>query len=264
MCVATGNQLSEGGGGEGGGAQLHHGIETWPLFFFPLPFSFSSLREATRLLPCTDTCTRSHAHFAKSSIHKRGEQSKQHDGQLQEKYNFYHLQLCVACLLRFKLVLFKAEFSLRCIFLKARKVDLNLITCEARAIMRWSSYINTKSINCFASEIKIAGRILQWVPNLKPRYRKMSLCEFGPKMFALVLCAQMCASAIWWWSLSWQLYGTFIMVNCLYWCVRSNFGCRIYVLHMLHSTWSVLCFIIFLFVYVPFVAYSVLHLCYLQ
>lgn len=66
MCVATGNQLSEGGGGEGGGAQLHHGMETWPLFFFPLPFSFSSLREATRLLPCTDTCTHSHAHFAKS------------------------------------------------------------------------------------------------------------------------------------------------------------------------------------------------------
>lgn len=49
------------------------------LFFFPLPFSFSSLREATRLLPCTDTCTRSHAHFAKSRIDKRGEQSKQHD-----------------------------------------------------------------------------------------------------------------------------------------------------------------------------------------
>lgn len=62
---------------------------------------------------------------------------------------------------------------------------MNLITCEACAIIRWSSYINTKSINCFASEIQIADRIIQRVPNLKPRYRNMSLCEFGPKCLCL-------------------------------------------------------------------------------
>lgn len=126
--------------------------------FFP-PFLF-----LTRLSEKPRVCCRAQTH-APAVMHilpnqgfqgrKRGEQSKQHDGQFQEKYNFYHLQLCVACLLRFELVLFKAEFSWRCVFLKARKVSMNLITWEACNIIRWSSYINTKSINCFASEIKI-------------------------------------------------------------------------------------------------------------
>lgn len=149
---------------------------------------------------------------------------------------------------------------------------MNLITCEACAIILWSSYVNTKGINCFAFEIKIADRIIQWVPNLKPRYRNMSLCEFGPKIFAFVLCAQICASAIWclgscdvevfhgscmlllsWWIVCMSVYAHIL---------DAEYMCYIYCI--LHSTWSVFCFIIFLFMYVPFVANSVLHLCYLQ
>lgn len=122
---------------------------------------------------------------------------------------------------------------------------MNLITCEACAIILWSSYVNTKSINWFA--LQIADRIIQWVPNLKPRYRNISLCEFGPKNVCVcVVCSDVCvfhliATFIWCWSPSWQLYVTFIMVNCVYLCVRTHFGCRIYVTYIVYYILPDLC-----------------------